>query len=430
MPDDGNISIFNCATGVFTQVAGLVTSATADNLGNGWYRVKLVALAVASSNVSVGIAQAAVNVPFSATGTEFAIIGPAQLNRGSVPTAYLPTTTAARVGLALDYDPVTHAAKGLLCEPQATNLAKQSAGLLGTISPWDSSGGATYTASAQTDPAGGLAAIQVAVTSNTGNNYAQNISSLTNGAVYTASMWVKGTASQQIYFSANSSQNGAHNQLVTFTGAWQRVSSTVTVNATNAYLAFECYNRASPGSSLPNVTFHVWGAQFETGAVATSYIPTLAATVTRAGDDPNVVPSAFPAVLPVNSMFADVTMLSDVGAVLAINNGSHAESMGFYYQIVWSYYVRTGSAYQANLSPAPTTAVAKLAARAAANDFALCMNGGAVDTDTAGAMPTAAANRLHLSGVGGPIGPGGFYLRSIVIVPRLWSNAELIAKTA
>ena len=50
----------------------------------------------------------------------------AQLNRGSVPTAYLPTTTAARYGLALDYDPVTHAAKGLLCEPAATNLLLRS----------------------------------------------------------------------------------------------------------------------------------------------------------------------------------------------------------------------------------------------------------------------------------------------------------------
>jgi hypothetical protein len=45
----------------------------------------------------------------------------AQINRGSVPTTYLPTTTAAVIGVPVSYD-IANSQYGILSEPAATNL--------------------------------------------------------------------------------------------------------------------------------------------------------------------------------------------------------------------------------------------------------------------------------------------------------------------
>jgi hypothetical protein len=58
----------------------------------------------------------------TSTFTKAGTVTQIQMNRGAVATAYLATTAAIRNGVAVDYDPVTHAAKGLLAEPAATNL--------------------------------------------------------------------------------------------------------------------------------------------------------------------------------------------------------------------------------------------------------------------------------------------------------------------
>jgi hypothetical protein len=227
--------------------------------------------------------------------------------------------------LALDYDPVTHAAKGLLVEPQATNLVTDSAsGQVGHL--WIAQG-ATATGG-QPDPSGGNEAAQVAVTVNTaGNNYFRSFGTLTNGATYTASMWLKGTAGQQIYFSANTSQTGTHNILVTFTGTWQRITSTVVVNATLAYMGIETLNRGG-GANLPNVTFQCWGGQYEAGTVATSYIPTLAATATRAVDQVKLTPASINYSATAGNWWVDLNQIRLVAAgqdrIIAYASSSYA----------------------------------------------------------------------------------------------------------
>jgi hypothetical protein len=79
------------------------------------------------------VATAASPLTFVATGNgTFTLAGSLttiQINRGGVATAHLVTTATRRCGLALDYDPVTHAARGLWSEQQATNLLLNSATL-------------------------------------------------------------------------------------------------------------------------------------------------------------------------------------------------------------------------------------------------------------------------------------------------------------
>jgi hypothetical protein len=74
-----------------------------------------------------GVASAGAPLTFTATGASstFTKAGSPtqiQMNRGAVATAHLTTTGTVRNGLAVDYDPVTHAPKGMLAEALATNL--------------------------------------------------------------------------------------------------------------------------------------------------------------------------------------------------------------------------------------------------------------------------------------------------------------------
>jgi hypothetical protein len=80
-----------------------------------------------ASSGGSGVATQASPLTFTATGTStlFTLAGSltqVQMNRGAVATAYLATTASPRFGMAVDYDPVTHAVLGLLNEPAATNL--------------------------------------------------------------------------------------------------------------------------------------------------------------------------------------------------------------------------------------------------------------------------------------------------------------------
>jgi hypothetical protein len=45
-----------------------------------------------------------------------------QANRGTFPVAYLKTTSFARFGLAIDYNPVTHLPEGCLAENKTTKI--------------------------------------------------------------------------------------------------------------------------------------------------------------------------------------------------------------------------------------------------------------------------------------------------------------------
>jgi hypothetical protein len=113
------------------------------------------------------------------------------------------------------------------------------------------------------DPGGGTNAWQLAITSNPGNNLVQPSDINGWGGSYKnflGTVWVKGTNGQQIYFSVNTSQGASAATLLTFNGSWQNVpSSVVTGTGTTAYFGFERYNRAAPGSPLPNVTFQIYG---------------------------------------------------------------------------------------------------------------------------------------------------------------------------
>jgi hypothetical protein len=144
--------------------------------------------------------------------------------------------------LPLDYDPVTHAARGLLCEPAATNLIIQSAA--------PATQGVTVTATAHTLSIFGTGTLTLTGASTAGP--------------------------------------------LVGTGASNRVSLTFTPTA---------------GTLTLTKTGTVTNAQLETGTVATSYIPTLAATVTRAVDAYNATAASIGYSATAGSWWAETYLL-------------------------------------------------------------------------------------------------------------------------
>jgi hypothetical protein len=92
---------------------------------------------------------------------------------------------------------------------------------------------------------------------------------------------INGTVTAGTYVSAN---------VQSYANGWYRISITTTGLTTNVLpfiwsIDTALAGRAADSTSTGTNSYLIWGAQIEAGAYATSYIPTLAASVTRVADD-------------------------------------------------------------------------------------------------------------------------------------------------
>ena len=186
----------------------------------------------------------------------------------------------------------------LLVEPAATNSALRSEELdnaIWTNALWGNWSNATTASSTTIAPDGSTNAEELTFTTGTSSRL-QRITGIAASTTYTFSMYVMGKA-------GNSYQNGIflriatgfNNALVATSAATGRVDSTVSNTAWTRYSVtfttpssgvneFNIGITASNSGTNPNATMICWGAQLETGSVATSYIPTTAGTGSRSAD--------------------------------------------------------------------------------------------------------------------------------------------------
>jgi hypothetical protein len=274
------------------------SSSTTITPTSSWQRV--------SCTLTTGIGATSLVARVGNANGDVAIWG-AQLEQSATVGEYVPTTSTINSAPRFDHNPTTGESLGLLVEESRTNLLVRSEEF--DDASWTKAS-ATITANESTAPDGTTTAdlwTRTGSTSAVNQSYTKDATART----YSASIWVKSsvTAFTLALDSGSNTNRGKAvfnlatgvlttiDNIGTFTNtsgtitaypdSWYRVTVTTTTSTatTVRFIVF---------FSAPGETARIWGAQLEENvAFPTSYIPTVAATATRAADVASITGSNF-----------------------------------------------------------------------------------------------------------------------------------------
>ena len=456
-----NISLsVDLTTGATGQASGTVapTSSSAVSVGNGWYRVSMtLTTTAASNNFRVYLGQSLTGTgSYTGDGNSGVYIYGAMLSNSASLDPYVPTpgaapSSTAYYGPRFDYDPVTLLPRGLLIEEQRVNLLTYSDDFGNAV--W-AKVNITVTTNVATAPDGTSTADLVTYT---GLGFGPRQSASTSPSAKTYSYYVKSSGGSRYFqiLTDGSVQSFANFDIQTQTtgtvgtsvssasvvsvgDGWYRLIMTATdASATSPYVGLVSGLTAGWSTGATTGAFFIWGAQLEAGAFATSYIPTIASTVTRSADVATITGSLFSqwynqsagAFVVEGDYAARINwrrfLTADDAAASGTNriiiNGDQDQQL----------LVTNGGVNQASLTagtaPAANT-VTEIASTYALDNFAAVRDGGTVVTDTSGTIPTV--NRLNIG-----LHPNGSeylngHIRSIRYVPVRAADFQLQALTA
>jgi hypothetical protein len=258
-------------------------------------------------------------------------------------------------------------------------------------------------------PDGTLSAYEVAMGTDGGaigvaGAFYQILGAISAGQVWASSIYVMaktGASSIRLSYFDGTATTGTVDTPISST-AWTRLVYVVTVNGTSAPNIALRNNVAGNSGNI-----YVWGGQCELTTPGypgpTSYIPTTAATVTRAADVAVMTGTNFSSwynqaagsfvtqATPPGDYSQLATVLgADVAAVTNVHQLQKSDATGAAVGKRWSAGTITTSVAQALIAQGADGAAitAKLGYAFAANDFAFASGGSIVGTDAAGTVPT------------------------------------------
>ena len=461
-------AFFDVSNGTVGTVTSGVTAAIV-SIGNGWYRcsVKFTPTASVGTGSAFLLANADNSISYTGDGTSGIFIWGAQLEPvtyQTTPSTYNVTTSAAYYGPRFDYDPVTLAAKGLLIEEARTNLFTYSDQF--DNAAWTKAN-ATITANTTASPDGTTNADKLvedtatsvhtvatgSITATANSFYAFTIYAKASGRdfiqinfsnlILSGNVWDVDLAANTITFvSAGAGWSNVAGSITNAGNGWRRISVSGQVGATISAVGVTVRLASSPStiSYTGNGTSgaFLYGAQLEAGAFATSYIPTVASTVTRSADVATMTGTNFSSWYNQSegTLFADASTLrpsavSTVNFITMASDGTTSErtQIGFSDATIFAG-ARDGGVLQADILSAITIAQPCKAALAyRVNDFAASFNGGTVGTDTLGTLPTVDRLTIGSGWTGSNFQLNG-HIRQIAYYNTRLPNAQLQALTA
>ena len=364
----------------------------------------------------------------------------------------------------LDY-PLGGGCPALLVEPSGSNLALRSQDFSAT---WSVAASATVTGI--TSPDGTPNATTFIADSNT-DRIRQTIT-LTSGTTYTYSLFGKFGALSSGFtmnvfqenattygsgvcqaFNLNEGTLGASGSvgagftlqsvgMENYGNGWYRCRMTVLMGytpATNPRVGFRIGTQISGGIPLSVVSGSVsaWGAQLETGSIATSYIPTTTASATRNADVINLSGAVSGCIGQTEGTIyaeVDIQFNNRNADIIGLDSGSSAN--GFYLVIrsssVIELRIRQGStnALIFQRTGAYPVGINKIAVSYKNSDFAISLNGTRTQVDTSTiTMPSVAITRASVVPSINFTLDQSVRVRAVVPYTTRLTNAQLAALT-
>ena len=193
--------------------------------------------------------------------------------------------------------------------------------------------------------------------------------------------------------------------------------------------------RAQSFSGTVTDILYGWGAQLETGSVATSYIPTTTGSVTRSADVISVSGAVSGSIGQTEGTVYAEVVLSRINANQIISLGSTNDRIAIFFDSSTGIYalIRVGGAtadYNATIPAIPATGgVYKIALAYKANDYCFAVNGVAYNPSTASRAVPANMSAVYLGASVFSTGQLNDRIRAAALYTTRLTNAELQSLT-
>jgi hypothetical protein len=410
-----------------------------ENVGNGWYRcaVNNTDHSFAASFYSVMPCTNNNIETYTGTVGNGIFIWGAQLENFATATEYFPTTTRLNIP-RIDY--TNGSCPSLLVEPQRTNLLTYSNTFSNAawiklncsvasnsiISPDGTQNSTTLTSSV------------------TNNNFLYNAITTANG-LYTLSCFVKYLDTNTVNLSMTDFATGSASAEFNFntglfntpivSGSWTNTTTNV-ITLTNGWFKISITSQKNAGLSVSSridsfavgKSVYIWGAQLELGAYATSYIPTVASSVTRNADVISKTGISSLIGQTEGTIFIDfnVNNLTSQTADPVIFSTSGTNYIRLFTTKVISYF-ESNTVSISSASNVIINGRNKIAVNYKNNDFSLYVNGVLVGSNNSGAV--VAKSNFSLNYIPTSVFDPSLFYNSVQLYKTKLTNAESIQLT-